>query len=201
MSAADPVMGGPTATSGATGGTAACPLPAAAASSVTAHSAAASPARPSFLQRRLIAPLRAQLVQGVTPDRLALTLGVGTACSLFPFFGFTALLNLAVGFALRLNHPILQTLNQLLGPLQLALIVVHVRLGEFLWSAPEGSRFTVAEMLAAFQGSSFAEFLARFGWAGLHALTAWLVTAPLLAALLAWATRPALRRLVPRPAA
>jgi uncharacterized protein (DUF2062 family) len=155
--------------------------------------------RPSFWQRRLVAPLRAQLVQGVAPDRLALTLGVGTACSLFPFFGFTALLNLGVGFALRLNHPILQTLNQLLGPVQLALIVVHVRLGEVIWQAPEGSRFTVGEMLAAFQGSSFAEFLARFGWAGLHALTAWLITAPFVAALLAWATRPALRRLVPRP--
>lgn len=72
--------------------------------------------RPSFWQRRLVAPLRAQLTQGVTPDRLALTMAVGTACSLLPFLGFTALLNLGVGLVLRLNQPILQTLNQLLGP-------------------------------------------------------------------------------------
>ena len=53
---------------------------------------------PSFWQRRLIKPLRAQLTQGVTPDRLALTLAVGTTCSLLPFLGFTTLLNLGVGY-------------------------------------------------------------------------------------------------------
>jgi uncharacterized protein (DUF2062 family) len=49
-----------------------------------------APSRSSFWQRRIVAPIKAQLTQGVTPDRLALTLGVGTACSLFPFLGFTS---------------------------------------------------------------------------------------------------------------
>ena len=65
----------------------------------------------SFWQRRLLAPIRALLTQGITPDRIALTLGVGTACSLLPFLGFTSLLNLGVGLWFRLNQPILQTLN------------------------------------------------------------------------------------------
>jgi uncharacterized protein (DUF2062 family) len=145
-------------------------------------------------RRRLLAPLRAQLTQGVSPDRLALTLGVGAACSVFPFLGFTALLNLAAGSALRLNHPILQVLNQLLGPLQLLLILVYVRLGETLWGAT-ASRFELADMLAVFRDASFGEFLQRFGWAGIHAFTAWLLSVPFVVAGLYYGTRPALRRL------
>ena len=155
-----------------------------------------NPAGPhrSFWQRRVREPLIALFVQGFTPDRIALTLAVGTACSLLPFLGFTSLLNLGVGWWLRLNQPVLQTLNQVLGPLQLLLIVVYVRLGEWLWRVEDG-RFTVGEMLRVFRESSLGDFLRAFGWAGIHALTAWLVTAPVLIAAVYFATRPALRRL------
>lgn len=149
------------------------------------------------LAQRILGPLRAQLTQGTSPDQLALTLGVGTACSLFPFLGFTALLNLGVGLALRLNQPILQTLNQLLGPVQVLLILVYVRLGETLWGAT-GDRFTLSEMLAAFREATLLEFLARFGWAGIHAFTAWLLSVPLLVVAIRCATRPALRRAAAR---
>jgi uncharacterized protein (DUF2062 family) len=85
--------------------------------------------KPSFWQRRIVAPIRALLLQGITPDKIAFTFAVSTACSLLPFLGFTALLNLGVGLWLRLNQPIMQTLNQLLGPVQLVLIIVYVHLG------------------------------------------------------------------------
>jgi uncharacterized protein (DUF2062 family) len=154
--------------------------------------AAPTAARGSFWQRRIAGPIRAQLTQGVSPDRIASTLAIGTACSLFPFLGFTSLLNLGVGLALRMNQPILQTLNQLLGPLQLVLIIPSVRLGEAIWRAEEG-QLTITELLRVFREASFLEFMARFGWAGIHALTAWLLTAPLLAALVLFTTRPIIR--------
>lgn len=141
-----------------------------------------------FWRRRLIDPLRAQLARGVTPDRLAFTVGLGTACSLFPFLGLTSLLNLGVGVALRLNHPILQTLNQLLGAVQLALIIVYVRVGEWIWDADAGA-FTVTEVLRVFREETLSVFFQQFGWAGVHALTAWLVTSPLLIAVIALSLR------------
>lgn len=146
----------------------------------------------SFWQRRLLDPLRTQLTQGVTPDRLAVTLGVGTACSLLPFLGFTSLLNLGVGLALRLNQPILQTLNQLLGPLQLALILAYVRVGEWLWQAPP-MPISPTTIVTAFREDPSA-FLARFGWTGVHAATAWAVSVPLIVAVIALPLRPVLRR-------
>jgi uncharacterized protein (DUF2062 family) len=119
---------------------------------------------------------------------------------LFPFLGFTSLLNLGVGLRLKLNQPLLQTLNQVLGPLQLVMIVVYVRLGEWLWRAQD-ERFTIAEMLRFFREASLGGFLQRFGWAGIHAFTAWAVTSPLLLAAVYYLTRPALRRLASKPVA
>lgn len=156
--------------------------------------AAASP--PSFWQRRLLLPLRAQLTQGVTPDKLALTLAVGTACSLLPFLGFTTLLNLGVGLWLRLNHPILQTVNYLLGAAQVALILVYVRLGELIWRAPP-MPLSIGQLLHAFKESPWG-FLHRFAWTGVHAATAWLLSVPLIIAALYFPLRSAMRRLARR---
>lgn len=147
-----------------------------------------------FWQRRVVDPIMQQLTQGVTPKRVTFTLGVGTVCSLFPFLGFTSLLNLGVGIALKLNQPILQVLNQLLGPIQLLLILVYVRMGEFIWGAT-GHQFSITEMVTSFAELSFVEFLQTFGWAGIHAFSAWILTAPLLFALVYFPLRPVIERL------
>ena len=147
---------------------------------------------PSFWQRRLLGPLRAQLTQGVTPDRLALTVAVGTACSLLPFFGFTTLLNLAVGLRLRLNQPILQTVNYLLTPVQLSLILVYVRAGEFIWRA-EPMPLSIPTLVTSFRADPLS-FLENFGLTGIHAATAWLLSVPPILAALYYPLRPALRR-------
>ena len=156
-------------------------------------SSGAPPPRQGFWQRRVVRPIRVQLTQGVSPEQIAATLAVGAACSLFPFLGATSLLNFLVGLALRMNQPILQALNQLLGPLQLALILVYVRGGEVIWQST-GQAFTLSEMVRAFRDYSFPEFLHRFGWAGVHAFTAWAVSAPLIGAIVYLAFRPMLRR-------
>lgn len=166
----------------------------------TANPVATAPAAErGFWRRRLVEPIVALLTQGITPDKVAATLSVGTVCSMFPFLGTTSALNLVVGLWLRMNQPILQTLNQLLGPIHLVMILVYVRLGEWLWRAEE-ERFSVTEMIRAFGELSFADFLRQFGWAGIHAFTAWALTAPLLFAAIYWPLRPVLRRLARRQA-
>ncbi len=155
---------------------------------------AATAVRPGFWRRRLVDPLVALLTQGVTPDRLAATLAVGSVCSLFPFLGATSALNLGVGLWLRMNQPVLQGLNQLLGPVQAAMILVYVRIGERIWRAPEADRFSLGEMMRAFGELPFTGFLQRFGQAGVHAFTAWALTAPLLLAAIYLPLRPIFRR-------
>jgi len=151
-------------------------------------------AKRTFWQRRVRDPLVALLTQGATPEGLSKTLAWCGVCSMFPFLGTTALLNLAVGQALKLNHTLMQTTNQLLGGLHLLMILLYVRLGETIWGVT-GDRFSIVEMITAFRDLSISDFLARFGWAGVHAFTAWAVTAPLLYLITYYSVRPALRRL------
>lgn len=153
-----------------------------------------TPAPPaSFWQRRVVTPLLTQLRQGATPDGLALTAAVGLACGVFPFLGFTTGLCFLAALALRLNQPVIHVINQLLWPVQLALIAVYVKFGAALFGA-EALPFDVAEVQRVFRESQ-AEFWARFGLMGLHALAAWLLTVPLIVGTAYCTLRPVLRRL------
>jgi len=49
---------------------------------------AAAPARTSW-QRHVIDPIAVQLTQGITPEKIALTLAVGSAFALFPILGLS----------------------------------------------------------------------------------------------------------------
>jgi hypothetical protein len=151
------------------------------------------PDPPSFWQRRVVAPLRVQLTHGITPDRLALTVAVSTACSVVPLFGCTTVLNLGVGLWLRLNQPVMQTVNYLLSAVQLALILVYVRLGESIWRAPHLS-LSLTQLIGAFRADP-AGFFRHFAWTGVQATTAWLLSVPLIVAGLYYALRPAMHRL------
>ncbi|MFZ9682962.1 MAG: DUF2062 domain-containing protein [Cephaloticoccus sp.] len=147
----------------------------------------------SFWQRRIVDPIVTQLTQGISPDRIALTLAVGVAGGLFPFLGFTTLLCFVLALALRLNQPIIHVVNQVLWPVHLTMVVVYIRAGAWLYSA-EALPFNPTEVTELFLHSQ-REFWARFGLMGLHAFTVWLLTVPVIIAGLYFPLRPVLRRL------
>jgi uncharacterized protein (DUF2062 family) len=147
----------------------------------------------SWLRRRIVGPLRDQLLQGATPETLALSLGVGASLGLFPVLGATTLLCLAAGVALRLNHAGLQVANYLVAFLQLPLIYAFVRLGERLLGATP-VRFSIPALMAEFQADP-AAFLVRWGVTGLHGVLGWTLVAPLVAWGLYTLLVPALRSL------
>jgi uncharacterized protein (DUF2062 family) len=152
---------------------------------------AATAVRPGFWRRRVVDPLVALLTQGVTPDWLAATLAACSVCSLFPSLGATSALNLGLGLWLRMNQPVLQCLNQLPGPVLVAMILVYVRIGERIWRAPEADRFSLWKMMRAFGELPFTGFLQRFGQSGVHAMRAGALTAiyqPLRPVFRRWAT-------------
>lgn len=143
-------------------------------------------------RQRAVAFLQAQLSQGATPDRLAWSIGVGAACSLVPFLGFTTVVNFAVGAWLRLNQPVMQILNQMLGPVQVLLIIPYIRAGEKIWGAAPIS-ISVLELARSFKDDP-AGFLQRFGWTGIHAATAWALSLPLVIGGVYFLVRPVLFR-------
>ncbi len=154
-----------------------------------------SAGEPGFWRRRVRGPLVSLLAQGLTPERLALSLALGLVLGLFPIVGATTLLCLAAGFLFRLNHVALQLANHLAYPLQLPLIPAFVRLGERLAGAPHVT-FDPRVLVRRFEQDT-AGFLRDFGLTGLHGVLGWSVVAPLLLLVLYLSLKPLVRRLVP----
>ena len=142
-------------------------------------------------QRRVRDPIVNQLTQGISPEKIALTLAVGSGCAVFPILGTTTALCFLAGIMLRLNQPIIQLINQLLWPVQIAAILVCIKLGELIVRAP-GVSFNLADMHRLFWDSP-ARFFDQYGATVLHAIIGWLVVAPLGMAALYLLTLPLLR--------
>ncbi len=159
----------------------------------TAESPTATKGRANLWQRRLIQPIKNQLIQGASARALSCAVAVSTATAIFPILGTTALIGLAVGYVFRLNQPIIHSVNFLCTPLHILLILPFVRFGEKLVGAPAVT-FSIADMMAIFKNSP-ADFFHQYGATCLHCIAGWAVVAPFLVALLYPITLPLVRRL------
>lgn len=137
-------------------------------------------------------PIVAQLTQGITPEKIALTLAVGSAFALFPILGTTTLLCFLVAIALRLNQPIVQLINQALWPAHIPAIYGCVRLGEAIFGAPR-AHFSIHHMNDLLW-SEPRLFLHQFGLTALYAVVAWAVLAPFYITVIYYITLPITRR-------
>ncbi len=134
-----------------------------------------------FWQERVVALIIAQVTQGFTPRKIALSIALGFSLGIFPILGATTVLCAIIGLSLRLNQPVIQLANWLAAPLQPAMILIFVRIGERIVHAPPVS-FSIPELVRTFHESPL-KFLQEFGLTGLHGFLAWLAIAPFLTAL------------------
>lgn len=145
-----------------------------------------------WLQRRVWAPMISLLRQGTAPEALARSVAVGLALGICPLWGTSTVLCLGAATLFRLNHAAVQLANYLAYPLQLALLLPFIRLGERIFHAPR------LPLSAALLGEAFR----TNGWSALglfwtslwHAAVAWLLAVPAPAALLAACLLPLFRR-------
>lgn len=145
-------------------------------------------------QERVVALVVGQLKQGITPQKISLTIALGVTLGIFPILGATTLLCFIFGLWLKLNQPVIQVVNYLVSALQLAMILVFVRIGEWLVRAQPVS-FSISELFRKFHESPV-KFFQEFGLTGLHGIIAWLVIAPFLTALIYFLLLPPLKKLV-----
>jgi len=137
------------------------------------------PPRRTFWQRRVRDPIVAQLTQGITPEKISLTIAVGSAFALFPVLGTTTLLCFLIALALRLNQPIVQLINQALWPAHIPVIFGCVWLGESIFGAPHvhlNIRFL--RHMSALVWNEPAQFFHQFGLTVMYAVVAWAILAP-----------------------
>ena len=150
----------------------------------------------SFLRRKIRDPIHQQLTQGLTAEKVALTVAVGLCIAVNPIIGTTTIFCFVAAWALRLNQPIIQAINWSSYALQLLLIFPFIRLGEWMFRAsPE--RRPLSRLLEMLR-SNFAGAALELKTTLLHAFVAWLAISPLLLAALYFGTLPILRRLSTR---
>jgi uncharacterized protein (DUF2062 family) len=151
------------------------------------------PRAQTFWQRRVILPIVAQLRQGFTPEKIALTIAIGVVLGVFPILGATTLLCAAAGIALKLNQPIIQLVNYFVYPLQLVLLIPFYRAGESIFGR-EHIPLSIPLLFERFS-ADVVQFLQDFGMVALLGITVWCLVAPAVVALLYLATRSPLRAL------
>ncbi|ALW86830.1 hypothetical protein AUC43_18145 [Hymenobacter sedentarius] len=92
-----------------------------------------APAPPrSWLRRRVLDPLFDLLRSGLSPEKLALTVGLGAAVGLVPALGITTVLSAAIALRLRLNVAAMQLATHLMTAFQLALLIPFLRAGAII---------------------------------------------------------------------
>lgn len=146
------------------------------------------------LQRWIIAPIREQLTRGVTPEKLSWTIALGLTLGIFPIMGSTSLVCLIAGYFLKLNQAILHLFKTLTYPLHLALILVFIRIGQYLNGVPP-IPFSIPQLMVRFKDSP-TQFARDFGMAALHGIEAWAIAALILIPLIRFITLPLLNKLI-----
>ena len=73
----------------------------------------------AFFKSKVLDPIINLLLQGVTPEKIALSVACGAVLGVFPILGSTVILCTAATFLFRLNFVAIQISNYLIYPLQL----------------------------------------------------------------------------------
>jgi uncharacterized protein (DUF2062 family) len=129
-----------------------------------------------------LAPILDLLRQGLTPEKIALSLAAGVTLGVFPVIGSTTLLCALAAYALGLNLPAIQLVNYLVYPLQIALLLPFLRAGEWLFGA-ERLSLSVPE-IAGLIRADVRLAIATLWTATWHAVVVWVLVGPVVFVLL-----------------
>lgn len=131
-----------------------------------------------YLRRKVINPLLDLLKRGTTPEKLSLSVALGITLGIIPLLGIITIICAFLAFRFRLNAPVMIIFSNLVYPIQIALYIPFIRLGEYTFDIPS-IPFSISEMLASIR-HDWLEAINRFGMANLLGLFSWaLIALPL----------------------
>jgi len=140
----------------------------------------------------LKSPLRL-LKQGITPEKIAMSMAFGAVIGIFPIMGSTTILCTIAALVFRLNLPAIQITNYMVYPLQVLMLFPFIRLGDSLMGAqPAG--LSALRSFDFFKAGTWSA-IQSLGETMVHATLAWVVVGPPLCLALYLAFHPILKRL------
>jgi hypothetical protein len=132
----------------------------------------------AWFKKRLIDPIKGQLVQGYSVEKVAMSIAVGLAIGCTPIIGISTVLGIILATVFSLNHVVLQTINYIVYPLHLAMIIPFLMLGQRVF-ADTVVPLNLSRMFAEF-GNSPALFFKTYGLVALYGFLLWVLTLPII---------------------
>ncbi len=146
-----------------------------------------------FWQRKFIKPIIDLLNQGITLQKIVLSIAIGATLGVIPVPGVTTILCTIAAILFRLNLPAIQLVNYLVYPLQIILLIPFYRAGEFVFNA-EPLSLSASQVAGMIKEDVLAAI--KFLWdTTLHAVVIWCILAPILVAILYYLLLPLVKRL------
>jgi len=146
----------------------------------------------AWLYRKIVLPIVELLRQGITPEKIALSIALGAAIGVFPVLGSTTLLCAAAALVLRLNLPAIQLVNYLMYPLQVILFLPFLEAGSrIMRTAPIA--LTMKQVFGMIQSNPW-RLIKMLSGATLGAIAIWAILSPLVIGIIYIALAPLLRR-------
>ena len=131
---------------------------------------------------RWLHPFSRLLRQGISPEKISLTIALGIVLGITPVLGSTVLLCTLAAALVRLNLPAIQLVNGAVYPLQLILLIPFLKLGAWVFGA-DTHAVSLQGVAAAIQTGIW--YAIQVLWVvTIHALVAWLALGALTTALL-----------------
>ncbi|MHC4476639.1 MAG: DUF2062 domain-containing protein [Planctomycetota bacterium] len=144
-------------------------------------------------EKRLKQPVMALLKQGISHEKIALSISVGFTLGIFPVLGTTTALCAAAAFILRLNLPAIQLVNYIVYPLQLFFLVPFLKAGGWLFGDQRYSQLG-KEIIDLMKNDVWSSFGILWDLT-VYAVVLWLILSPLMMVVLYKTLKPALGRL------
>jgi len=129
--------------------------------------------RETVWRRKVVRPILEFLRQGLTPEKLSITIALGITLGVTPVLGLTVLLCTLAAIAFRLNLAAIQLVNWLVYPFQLALLIPFYRIGGWIFRTPP-AELSVVHILALIR-ANLLHAIATLWTVTIHAVAAWLL--------------------------
>jgi hypothetical protein len=126
-----------------------------------------------FFYTKLVQPILNLLRQGISPEKIALSICFGVFIGIFPLLGSTVILCTIATFVFRLNIVAIQIVNYLVYPLQLILFIPFIRIGE---TVLQKEHFPLSmEKIFYMIKTDILGAISELWWTNVYGMFAWLI--------------------------
>jgi len=144
---------------------------------------------------KILKPLVNFLKEGLSPEKLALSVALGFVLGIIPVLGITTIMCALVAIIFRINMPAIQLINYFVYPLQLILFIPFLKFGAFIFPSEEliFSLFFIKGLLQ----QDFWLAVQLFWKANLGAIIIWFAISPFIIAIIYYSVLPVFKKFVP----